>query len=87
MSLPGTAKGGDLVSPNGTSTTVQDGLLAANLTTLWLLIAAFLVFLMQVRVDRNQALQEALARHPESSPIMCRLPLVASPYWRLAACV
>ena len=69
MSAPGSAKGGDSVSPNGTSTTMQDSLLAADLTTLWLLVAAFLVFFMQVRVRRHQASQRSLAGHPESSPI------------------
>ena len=69
MSLPGIAKGGDSVSPNGTSTAMQDSLLAADLTTLWLLFAAFLVFLMQVRVRRHQASQNRFSGHPESISI------------------
>ena len=73
MTPPGIAKGGDSVSPNGTSTAMQDSLLAADLTTLWLLLAAFLVFFMQVRVSRHQASQTWFARHPESNPITCCL--------------
>ena len=73
MSPPGIAKGGDSVSPNGTSTAMQDSLLAADLTTLWLLLAAFLVFFMQVRVSRHQAPQYRFAGHCESISITCCL--------------
>lgn len=49
MTPPSIAKGGDsITSPAPSADTMQDSLLRTDLTAIWLLLAAFLVFFMQV---------------------------------------
>jgi hypothetical protein len=49
MKPPSIAKGGDsITSPAPSADTLQSSLLQTDLTAIWLLLAAFLVFFMQV---------------------------------------
>ena len=61
------AKGGDsITSPAPSADTMQSSLLQTDLTAIWLLLAAFLVFFMQVKKPHLRAL--CLLDHQNLSP-------------------